>query len=188
MTLDRMPEIPPDKMTDAQKRAAAELISGPRGAVFGPFVPLLRSPELMSLAQKLGEYLRFNSALPAKLSEMVMLLISREWTQQFEWQIHHQLALKAGLNPEIVAAIAQGRRPASMAEDEEIVHDFCTELYRNRSVSDATYDRAVARFGEQGVIDMLGVNGYYTMLAMVMNVARTPVPEGKPEPLAPFPR
>jgi len=185
---DRMPPIPTEKMTEAQKKAAAELASGPRGSVFGPFIPLLRSPEFMSRLQKMGEYLRFGSALPPKLSEFVILVTARRWTQQYEWYVHQPIALKAGVKPEIVKAISDGRRPTGMAEDEEVVYDFCDELHRTDSVSDPTYARAVAKLGERGVIDMLGISGYYTMLATVMNVARTPLPDGKPSPLAAFPR
>jgi 4-carboxymuconolactone decarboxylase len=184
---DRMPPISTDKMTDAQKKAAEELIAGPRGALVGPFIPLLRSPELMSRLQKTGAYLRFNSSLPPKVSEFVILLTSRQWTQQFEWDAHLPLALKAGVQPEVSAAMSEGRRPMGMDPDEELAYDFCTELYQDQSVSDATYERAVKRFGEQGVIDMVGLRGYYSMLAMIMNVARTPLPEGKTPKLAFFP-
>ena len=185
---DRMPPIPMDKMTEAQKKAAQELIAGPRGAVFGPFVPLLRSPELLSPLQKAGLYLRFNSALGPKLNEFVILLTARLWTAQYEFDAHQPLAVKAGLKPEIVTAIAEGRRPLGMAEDEEIAYDFWTELQHNRSVSDATYARAVKKLGEQGVIDLIGLTGYYTTISMVLNVARTPLAEGKKPPLASFPR
>jgi 4-carboxymuconolactone decarboxylase len=181
-----MPPIPADKMSAAQKNAAAELSAGPRGGLNGPFVPLLRSPEFMSRLQKMGEYLRYNSSLGPKLNEFVILLTAREWTQQYEYSVHAPLAVKAGLKPEIVAAVTQGRRPQSMAVDEEIVYDFCAELREHRSVSDATYTRAVDRFGEQGVIDMTGVVGYYSMLAMIMSVARTPVDAGTPPPLPLF--
>ena len=184
---DRMPPISTDKMTDAQKKAAEELIAGPRGALVGPFIPLLRSPELMSRLQKTGAYLRFNSSLPPKVSEFVILLTSRQWTQQFEWDAHLPLALKAGVQPEVSAAMSEGRRPMGMDPDEELAYDFCTELHQDQSVSDATYERAVKRFGEQGVIDMVGLRGYYSMLAMIMNVARTPLPEGKTPKLAFFP-
>ena len=177
---DRMPPIPADKMSAAQKSAAAELAAGPRGGLNGPFVPLLRSPEFMSRLQKTGEYLRYRSSLGPKLNEFVILLTAREWTQQYEYSVHAPLALKAGLKPEIVAAVTQGRRPGGMAADEEIVYDFCAELREHRSVTDATYARAVERFGEQGVIDMTGVVGYYSMLAMIMSVARTPVDPGTP--------
>jgi 4-carboxymuconolactone decarboxylase len=184
---DRMPPIPADNMTDAQKKAAQELIAGKRGALGGPFVPLLRSPEFMSRLQKMGEYLRFDNSLKPKLSEFLILLTARQWTQQYEWDAHSSIAIKAGVKPDFLAAVAEGRRPIGMAEDEEIVYDFITELHQNQSVSDATYARAVKRFGEQGVIEMVGVAGYYTMLGMIMNVARTPLPPGKTQPLAPFP-
>jgi 4-carboxymuconolactone decarboxylase len=184
---DRMPAIPADKLTDAQKKAAAEIVAGPRGALVGPFIPLLRSPDFMSRLQKVGEYLRYNTKLGANISEFIILIAGRQWTQQFEWDSHESLALKAGVKPEVIAAVAEGRRPAGMSADEETVHDFCIELHHNRCVSDASYARVTSRFGEQGVIDIIGLCGYYTMLGMVMNVARTPLPAGKIPPLAPFP-
>jgi len=186
--MDRMPPLNPDEMSEVQRKAAEELSSGPRGAVRGPFIPLLRSPEFMSRLQKTGEYLRFHSALIPRLTEFVILITARQWTQQYEWFMHHPLALQAGLKPETVQAIADGRRPSSMAEDEEIVYDFCDELSRTRGVSNDSYERAIRRFGEQGVIDLVGVHGYYSMLAMVLNVAQTPLPDNAPAPLAPFPR
>jgi 4-carboxymuconolactone decarboxylase len=186
-TQDRMPLIPADKLTDVQKKAMEEVIAGPRGTFVGPFVPLLRSPDFMSRLQKVGEYLRYNTKLGANISEFVILIAARQWTQQFEWDSHDSLALKAGVKPEIIAAVAEGRRPAGMSADEEIAHDFCTELHHNRCVSDASYARVVSRFGEQGVIDIIGLCGYYTLLGMVMNVARTPMPAGKTPPLASFP-
>ena len=185
---DRMPSIPLEKMTDLQKKYAEEIIKGPRGALYGPFVPLIRSPELMDRAQRMGEYLRYKSAIGTKLSELVILITARQWTQQVEWAIHESIAIKSGIKAEVVRAIADGRNPSNMSEDEQIVYDFCTELHINKSVADATYERAVKRFGEQGVIDMLGINGYYTFLAMIMNGTRTAVPDGKPAPLKAFPK
>ena len=185
---DRMPSIPLEKMTDLQKKYAEEIIKGPRGALYGPFVPLIRSPELMDRAQRVGEYLRYKSAIGTTLSELVILITARQWTQQVEWAIHESIAIKSGIKAEIVRAIADGRYPISMSEDEQIVYDFCTELHVNKSVADPTYERAVKRFGEQGVIDMLGINGYYTFLAMIMNGTRTAVPDGKPAPLKAFPK
>ena len=184
---DRMPPIAADKMTEAQKKAAEELVAGPRGSLVGPFVPLLRSPELMSRLQKTGEYLRYNTKLGSSISEFIILVTARQWTQQFEWDVHYPLALKAGVKTETVAAVAEGRHPTGMSTDEEIVYDFLAELRQNQSVSDATYLRAIKRFGEQGVIDMVGIAGYYTMLAMIMNVARTPLPLGKTPPLSLYP-
>jgi 4-carboxymuconolactone decarboxylase len=185
---DRMPPIPAQKMTELQKRAAAEFREARGSDISGPFVPLLRSPEVMSRARAMGDYLRFKSVLPPRLSEFVILLTARAWTQQYEWHAHHPLALKAGLNPETVKAIAEGRRPAPMLEDEEVLYDFCDEIRRNQGVTDATYGRMLARFGEQGIIDTAGIVGYYTLLAMVMNTARTPLPDGERPGLAAMPR
>jgi 4-carboxymuconolactone decarboxylase len=186
---DRMPPIPKDKMTEAQKQAYDEVTSGPRGAggAEGPFVPLLRSPELMSRLQKAGEYLRFHNTIGPKLTEFVILLTARQWTQQYEYDVHQVNGAKAGIKQETIKAITEGRRPVGMEPDEEIAYDFCSELRQNQSVSDATYARAVSKFGEQGVIDMTGLVGYYTTLAMIMNVARSPLPEGKKPPLTAFP-
>ncbi len=186
---DRMPPIPKDKMTEAQKKAFDEVTSGPRGAggAEGPFVPLLRSPEFMSVLQKTGEYVRFHNSIGPKLTEFVILLTARQWTQQYEYDVHQVNGLKAGVKQETISAITEGRRPTGMAADEEVVYDFCAELRQNQSVSDATYARAVSKFGEQGVIDMTGLVGYYTTLAMIMNVARSPLADGKKAPLAPFP-
>ena len=184
---DRMPRIPDDKLTADQKKAAAELIAGPRGVLQGPFVPLLRSPDFMSRVQKVGEYIRFACPLEKRINEMAAIMAARHWTQQYEWVAHYRQALEAGLKPAVADAIAEGRRPAAMAADEEIVYEFLTELFANKSVSDPTYARAVAKFGEPGVIDLIGIVGYYALLAMVMNVARTPVAEGS-KLLAPLPR
>ena len=183
----RLSKIPPEKMTEAQKQAAAELAEGPRGELRGPFISLLRSPELMRRVQKVGEYLRFQSPLDRRLMEFATIMAARFWTQQYEWNSHYSLALKAGLKPEIADAVAEGRRPAGMAEDEEIVYELVTESLQNQSVSDATYARAVAEFGESGVVDLVAVTGYYLLLAMVLNLARTPLPAGKEPPLKWFP-
>ena len=185
---DRMPPLDPKTMTPAQAKAAQALAAGPRGGVKGPFIPLLRSPELMDRLQKVGEYLRFHSALPGRISELVILAVARQWTQQFEWFVHVPLALDAGVKRETLASLAEGRRPEAMATDEEIAYDLCDELVRNKGVAEATYRRAVQQFGEQGVVDMLGLLGYFTTVSMVMNVARTPPPANDrvtPLPLLP---
>lgn len=184
---ERMSRIAPEQMTEAQRKAAEELASGPRGEVRGPFNVLLRSPELMSPLQKVGEYLRFRCQLDRRTAEMATLIAAREWTQLYEWQAHHPLALKAGLKPEIAQAIAEGRRPEDMAQDEEIVYDLLTEAFRNKSVSDATYQRAVQQFGEQNLVDLLAIGGYYSLLAMLLNVARTALPEGRAPGMPHFP-
>jgi 4-carboxymuconolactone decarboxylase len=182
-----MPPIPADKMSEAQRKAIVEFRAARNAEVSGPFVPLLRSPEVMNRARAMGDYLRFKSVLPPRLSEFVILITARNWTQQYEWNAHHPLALKAGLNPETAKAIAEGRRPRAMQEDEEILYDFCDELNRNQSVSDPTYARMLSKFGEQGIIDTVGLVGYYSMIGMAMNATRTALPAGaKPElPLLP---
>jgi 4-carboxymuconolactone decarboxylase len=184
---DRLPAVAPERMSEAQREASAEFAAERGTAVFGPFVPLLRSPELMLRAARLGEYLRSRSALGPRLGEFAILCISRRWTQQVEWAIHAPLALKAGVGAETVAALAEGARPASMAEDEALIHDALEELHSTRGLCDATFAHAVSRLGEQGLVDLLGFAGYYTLMAMVLNAARTPAPGG-PAPLPPFPR
>lgn len=185
---DRMPPIPADKMTVAQRAAVAEFKAARSVDISGPFIPLLRSPEVMNRARAMGDYLRYKSALPPRLSEFVIILTARRWTQQYEWNAHQALALQGGLSADIVKAVAEGRRPERMADDEDAVYALLDELQRNQSVSDPTYARAIAKLGDQGVIDALGITGYYTMLAMVMNTTRTPLPPGVTPPLTPFPR
>jgi 4-carboxymuconolactone decarboxylase len=175
---DRMPPIPADRLTPAQRQVAAEIVAGRRGDVYGPFVPALRSPEFTRRLQALGEYLRYDHTLEPRLREMAILLTAREWSQEFEWAVHAPIARDAGLAPAIVEAIADRRPPPDMREDEALVHDFVVELLRDRGVCDATYARGVEAFGEQGVIDLVGTVGYYATLAMIMNVARTPPPAG----------
>jgi 4-carboxymuconolactone decarboxylase len=184
---DRMPPIAPEQYSDAQKKAAEEFAGGRGYDVRGPFVPLIRSPEVMLRAKAMGDYLRFKSKLEPRLSEMIILITAREWTQQYEWVAHYDIAMKAGLRPEIADAIADARRPVGMADDEEAAYDVSIEIQRLRRVSDATWNRAVAKFGEQGVIDLLGINGYYTFLAMTLNAARTALPASVAEPLKRFP-
>ena len=184
---DRMPPIPPDKLTEAQKKAAEAFAEGRGYQIRGPFVPLIRSPEVMLRAKAMSDYLRFKSVLEPRINELAIIITAREWTQQYVWQAHQPAALKAGLRREIADAIADGRRPAGMADDEEIAYDTATEILRLKRVSDATYARATAKFGEQGVIDLLGVIGYYNFLAIVMNATRTAMPAGMPEPLKRYP-
>lgn len=184
---DRMPAIPTERMTDAQKKVAADIIAGPRGKVEGPYWPIIRSPGLAESIQKVGEYYRYRCALDRKLNEMAALIAARAWTQQFEWDVHILQALDAGMTTEVANAIAEGRRPSKMSDDEAVLYDFVTEVLVTKGASDTTYAAAVAKFGESGVVDILGIVGYYTTLAMIMNVARTPMLEGRPHPLVPLP-
>jgi 4-carboxymuconolactone decarboxylase len=183
-----MPPIPAEQMTPAQRAAADEISAGRRGAVYGPFVPALRSPELTRRLQHVGEYLRFEPRLAPRLREMAILLVAREWTQDVEWDFHAPLAEAEGLSRQVIDAIADGRRPTELADDEALLYDFFVELHRSRTVSDATYARAVDRFGEQGIVDLVALIGYYATLAMLMNVARTPLPEGRAPAMPALPR
>jgi 4-carboxymuconolactone decarboxylase len=173
---DRLGPLAPDQMTPQQRAAAQAVIDGPRGALYGPFVPLLRSPELMENAQRMGEHLRYRSAIGTRLSELAILVTAREWNQQVEWAIHAPIAAQAGIPAEVIAAIAARGKPQPLRDDEAAVYQFCIELQQHKRVSDATYAAALALFGEHGVVDLMGINGYYTFLAMVMNAAQTAAP------------
>ncbi len=183
---NRMPPIPEAQRTEAQRQAAAEFAQV-RGELSGPWHAILRSPDMLNPARSLSDYLRFNSSLPARLSEFVILITAREWTSQYEWYAHHPLAMRGGLSPDIATALAEGRRPERMAPDEAAVYDFCMELHRNRSVSDVTYARALEQVGEQGIMDMIGLSGWYTLVSMVLNTTRVPLPPDATQRLAPFP-
>ena len=185
---DRMPNIPVERMTDEQKKAAEHLLKGRGTPPFGPYIALLRSPDLMGRVQAMGDYLRFKPALPPKLRELVIIYTARVMTQQYEFGGHSQNAMQEGLSAEIVKAIREGRRPPGMSDQEALVYDFCDELHRTYGVSDATYARAVAEFGEKGVVDLVALHGYYQMIGMILNVAHTPVAEGSAPLLRPFPQ
>ena len=182
-----MPPLRDVELTAAQRAAAAELSAGPRGGVVGPFIAALRSPELMTRLQRLGEYLRYRNALGPRLTELAVLITARAWSQPFEWAMHVGEAEARGISRATIAAIARGLRPARMAPDEATVFDYLRELHATQAVTDRTYGRAVAAFGEPGVVDLTAVAGYYATLAMILNVARTPVPPGERSPLAELP-
>ena len=184
---ERMPPLAPHTMYEEQKEAAAELAAGPRGGVRGPFIALLRAPELMRRLQKVGEYLRYQSALERRLSEFTMLVVARHLTQHFEWEVHQPLAIEAGVSESTVAALAQGARPTAMPDDEALVYDFCAELLLRFGVSETTYASALKRLGESGVVELVTLIGYFITVSLVMNVAHTPTPSGV-APLEPFPR
>ena len=184
---ERMPPIAPENYNDLQKKVAAELSSS-RGSVRGPFGAMLRSPELADCMQKVGQYVRFKCGLDKRLNRLAGMLATRHWCNQYEWNGHVPYALKAGMAQTVIDAIGEGRRPAELRDDEAAVYDFVTELYANKGVSDTTYARALQQFGEAGIVDILGVVGYYATNAMIMNVARTAVPGGNPLPLIPLPQ
>ena len=185
---DRFPAIPPDQMTPAQHRVADAIVAGPRKSLNGPFNAWLRSPELADRLQKVGEYLRFNTSLPPRLNEFAILITARHWTSQYEWFAHYPLAIKAGLDPKVAADLAAGRRPAGMKEDEALIYEFSTQLHRDKKVSDAIYQAAVGKFGEQGTMDLIAVNGYSDLVSMTLNVAEVGLPAGEALPLKPVPK
>ena len=184
MDTQRFKPLTPETMTPEQKEVADRIMAGPRKGMRGPFSALLRSPELADAAQKLGEYARFKSSIPPRLNELAILLTARHWTAQYEWYAHHRLAMQAGLSPDIAAAIAEDKRPASMGPEETIVYNFGHELIETGQVSDASYKAVGDKFGERGAIDLIGVMGYYSLVSMVLNVDRVPIPEGGKLPLA----
>ena len=171
------------ELDPAQLKVYQELMAGPRGGVRGPFNALLRSPVLADRVQKLGEFLRFESSHPARLNEFAILITARYWNAQYEWFAHYPHAMKGGLSAAVAADLALGKRPANMQDDEAIVYDFCTELHENKTVSAATQKAAFDKFGERGVVDLIGVSGYYTLVSMVLNIDNQPLPAGTPPPL-----
>jgi 4-carboxymuconolactone decarboxylase len=194
---DRFPVPKVDQLSPEQTKYVQGLTAGPRGGgdsspdalgrmlKRGPFNAWLRSPELGERLQKVGEYIRFDTSLPLRLNEFAILITARYWTSQYEWSAHLPLALKAGLDPKIAAELADNRRPSGMKDDEAAVYDFCTQLHRTKNVSDEAFNRAVKLFGEKGVVDLIGVSGYYTAVSMTLNVANVPPPGGTPPPLKP---
>ena len=191
---ERFAILQPEQMNAEQKKLYEAIVNGPRAQNYGrqaaqhvlksgPFNAWLRSPDIGMRIQAVGEQVRFKSSIPKKLNELAILITAREWTSQYEWYAHHTLAMKAGLDPAIAEDVANGKRPANMKEDEAAVYDFCIQLHRTKKVDDANFKRVKALFGEQGVIDLVGVSGYYSLVSMTLNVAEVPVPDGKPLPL-----
>jgi 4-carboxymuconolactone decarboxylase len=172
--VERLPMPPAESMTDAQRAAAQALIDGPRKAVFGPFIPLLQSPVLMERIGSLGEYLRFDSAIDARVRELVTCAVARHVGNQFEWVMHAAAAVKAGVRSEAIEALRLGRRAAPLADDEQLALDFALEQLQNNGVSQPTYAAAETRFGQRTVVELSALVGYFTMVCWVMNVAHTP--------------
>ena len=185
--MDRMPQIPEQDLTPAQVSAVERFKSDRGSPVFGPFVPLLRSPELMLRLQQVGIHCRYHNALGLRLSEFIILLVARRYSQNVEWAIHAPIAAEAGVHADTIAAVLEGRRPSTMSADETAVYDAAQELWVSQGWADVTYATMRDRFGEAGIIDLVGTIGYYSTLAMAMNVARTPAPGGFAMPPLPIP-
>jgi 4-carboxymuconolactone decarboxylase len=182
--MTRFKEIPPETMTEEQRAVCAQMIAGIRGRVPPPFQALLPSPTLCGHAQALGEFLRFQTSLPPRLSELAILVTARFWTAQYEWHVHAQMAEKGGLDPQIIAAIAEHRDPVVlMKDDERAVYGFARMLHEKHKVDDHTYKEAVRQIGARGTVELVGLLGYYTLISMTLNVFEVPVPGGA-QPLA----
>lgn len=175
---ERLPMPEPGMLSPEQKAAADALINGPRKGVYGPFLALLRSPVLLDRIARTGEYLRFESVLDARVRELATCAVARHVSNQFEWQMHAPLAVKAGVDPQVIDALAVGARPRSLAADEEAALDFTRELLTTHGVSDPAYAAALEAFGEQGLVELATLVGYFAMVSWLMNVARTPGPKG----------
>jgi 4-carboxymuconolactone decarboxylase len=175
---ERLPTIPPAQYSPAQRQAAADFQAARQAPVSGPFEPMMYSPDVMSRARAMGDYLRYKSLIGNTMSEFVILITARDWAQDYEWSIHAPIAAKAGIRPEVIAAIHDGRRPDAMTADETILYEFTTELLRNKRVSDASFANAEKRWGKPGVADIVGLIGYYTFDAMFLNVAKYKAKDG----------
>jgi 4-carboxymuconolactone decarboxylase len=187
MSETRFPPLTPEQMTDEQRAVVDAIQAGPRGAgLRGPFNALVRSPALCDLVQRVGAYVRFGSSIPAPLNELAICMAGRKWGAQYEFYAHRRLGIDAGLNPAILDAVAAGRRPEQMGGDETIVYEFCSDLLSTGHVSDGRYGAAMDRFGERGIMDLVGAVGYYSLVSMVLNVAQVPLPPGETPPLKPL--
>jgi 4-carboxymuconolactone decarboxylase len=175
---DRFKPMTWDQMDEQQRKMTMDILTGPRRGLGGPFNVLVRSPEMGDLAMKFGEYSRFRPTVPAKLRELAIIVTARHWTSHFEWNAHRNAAAQAGLSADIITAIANRKRPTGMQPDEEAVYNFTTELLENKQVSDATFKSVKDKFGEKGIVDIIGIMGWYQMVSMVLNVDRYPLPAG----------
>jgi len=179
----RFKELVEDEMTEAQRAVHREICAGPRGRMGPPTNVLLRSPELARRSAKLGEFVRFGSSLPIRIMEFAILITARYWTAQYEWHEHCPRAIKAGLSPEVASELAQGKRPLGMKDDEAAAYQFCTELHRDKEVSDAAFEAARKQFGDSGVVELIGASGYFTLVSMALKVNKKTLPPGTPLPL-----
>ena len=182
----RIPLFPTEAMTDAQRAVYQAIVNGPRGKVVGPLRAALHSPELADRWQRLGELLRYRTSLPPRSSELAILVVARHWDSQFEWYAHKRMALEAGLEPAIVDAINHRRTPVFDDDAKaRLVYDFATTLHRDRKVPEALYREAVATLGERGVVELVGLLGYYTLVSMTLNAFDVGLPEGETSDLVP---
>ena len=185
--MSRLAPLDFDQLAPDQQTVVDKLLSGPRGGMRGPFESLLRRPELCDRVQHLGAYCRFDTTLPGEVAELAIILTGKHWTAQFEFWAHARLALEAGLPNDIIEAVRTDDSPTfpdgDRGDQYRAVYDLVTEYFSTNRVSDATYQQAVAALGEEGVVDLIGVVGYYGLVSFTLNVFEVPVPEGEAEPL-----
>jgi 4-carboxymuconolactone decarboxylase len=187
---DRFSELRLDQLTPEQQTMAKMLTVPPRNNQLntGPFNAYARSPGLGILLLQVSDFVRFNSSLPPRLSEFAIMIAARQWSQLYEWRAHYPLAVKGGLDRQILVDLGAGNRPQGMKDDEAALYDYCTELYRDRNVSDATFKAAAAHFGERGVMDVIGIIGYYDLVSMALIVQKATGKPGDEPPLLPLTR
>jgi len=187
---ERFSELRLDQLTAEQQKMATVLKTPPRNSALnsGPFNAYARSPGLGLLLLQVSDYVRFNSSLPPRLSEFAIMIAARQWSQPYEWRAHYPLAIKGGLDRQILVDLGARTRPQGMKEDETALYDFCTELYRDKDVSDAAFKAALAKFGERGIMDLIGIIGYYDIASMALIVQNTTAKPVDEAPLLPLTR
>jgi 4-carboxymuconolactone decarboxylase len=183
-TAMRIPEIDFDSLTPEQRKVHEAIVAGPRGGLHGPLKIWLRSPEFAARAQDLGAFCRYHTSLPKRLSELAILITGAHWKAGFEWFVHAPTAIEAGIAPDAVEAIRTGRKPLLARKDEAALYDFTRELLETHRVGEATYRRAEAELGTVGIVELVGILGYYGLISMTINAFRVPIPEGHPEPFS----
>ena len=181
----RVRELAPDEMTPDQRRVAEAAASGKRGRLPAPLRAWLHSPEMGDRAQRLGEFLRYDTSLDPGLSELAILVTARAWTAQYEWYAHKREALKAGIDPSVIDAIARRQSPMLSDPRAQAVYDYAQELHTHHMVTEPVHAAAVAAVGETGVVELVGLLGYYTLVAMTLNAFEIDVPHGEKPELAP---
>lgn len=184
--MNRFPILTDAEMTDAQRSVVAEIASGPRGGVRGPFLALLHNPELARRLQGLGEYLRFQTGLPDPLVELAILVTARHFSCQYEWFAHERLARMAGLPDAIIAAVASDSTPPDMTAEQRIVHGFARQVLSRGEPEEEQFAAARDLFGLDKVLSLLAICGYYSTLALVLNTAQPALPDNAAPPLSPL--
>ncbi len=174
--MSRLKRPDPDSFSEQQQAVYQQMVSGPRGDAPGPLGIWLWRPELAQQAQSLGCYCRYNSSLPARLSELAIMVTARHWNAEYEWQVHKKFALEAGLAPSALEALRTGETPAFEKQDEYLVYHFATELLQNKKVSEATYSKTIEQLGSDSTVDLVGVLGYYGLISMTINVFEIDAP------------